>query len=681
VSGPTQISPDREPGPDEAPTAALPELTALLEGLDVGVIVHGSKAEILYANDQALTLLGLRNDQVLGVTSLDPSWDIVRPDGTPFPFDERPVSRVLVTGRPERDVVLGVRRGGPDRHWLLAHAIPRTDAEGNIAHVVVTLSDISSERRRMSLLQQINDDLESAVRRRTSELANSLEELRRTTAALEHSRSTLSRVTEAVPGVIYQALRRPDGRFELVFVSSTVRELLGLDLAAVMADPVQLLACIHPEHLAAARRAFETAERELQSFDHELQIRDGDDRWRWVRSRAMPRQCPEGVMWSGVALDATEQHNLAHQVRLTQTREAIGAVTAGIAHNFNNALAALVPNLEECLAAAPDALRGPLQESLQVALSSAALVEQLMVVARGSVTDRTEPVDLAALVRDVADLCRRIFRGRVTVTDLVAVERARVLGEPSSLRQVLLNLCINARDALQDIDGGHVEIALRVINHGHGQGRERRVVVSVRDDGSGMDEPTLRRIGEPFFTTKAPGQGTGLGLATAYAVVRSFGGAITCDSTLGRGTTFTVTLPLLDLGELPVHAPAPPQATVAVVRGRLLIVDDEKLVRSAIRKVLTRRGFIVDEAPDGSEGLARVREATEPYQGVLLDLSMPGISGERVLEQLRLTHPDLPIVILSGFVEDPAKVASANAVLHKPLTSKMLVETLDRVLA
>lgn len=675
----TEISPDREPDTGETPATALPELPTLLEGLDVGVLVHGPSAEILYANEQALALLGLRRDQVLGVTSFDASWDIVRPDGTPFPADQRPVSRVLLTGRPEREVVLGVRRGATDRRWLLANAIPRFGAQGTIAHVVVTLSDISSERRRMGLLQQINDDLETAVRRRTAELATSLQELRSTTAALEHSRSTLARVTEAVPGVLYQALRCPDGRFELAFVSSTVHELLGLEHAAVMADPAQLLSCVHPEHLAGARRAFEAAEREQRSFDHELPIRDRDDRWRWVRTRAMPRPGPEGVVWSGVALDVTEQHNLAHQVRLTQTREAIGAVTAGIAHNFNNALAVLVPNIEECLAAAPDSLRGPLQESLQVALSSAALVEQLMVVARGTATDRTEPVDLAALVRDVADLCRRIFRGRVTVTDVVAVDRARVQGEPSALRQVLLNLCINARDALQDIDGGHVEIALRVASQGQGHGR--RVIVSVRDDGSGMDEATLRRIGEPFFTTKAPGQGTGLGLATAYAVVRSFGGSITCDSTPGRGTTFTVALPLLDLGEQPVHAPTPPQAATTAVRGRLLIVDDEKLVRSAIRKVLTRRGFIVDEAPDGSEGLARVREATEPYQGVLLDLSMPGISGERVLEQLRLTHPDLPVVILSGFVEDPSKVASANAVLHKPLTSKVLVETLDRVLA
>jgi two-component system, cell cycle sensor histidine kinase and response regulator CckA len=653
------------------------DLQALLEGLDVGVLVQGRNAEILYANGQALALLGLRREQVLGAISFDPSWDVVRPDGTPFPPEEHPVHRVLATGQPQRDVVLGVPRGDSERHWLLANAMPHPAAGEPIAYVVITLSDISSERRRMSLLQQASDDLDAAVQRRTAELAASVDDLRRTTVELELSRATLARVTEAVPGLIYQAVRRPDGQIKLVFVSAAVEELFGLQPATAVADPTLLVARLNPEGLSSTLRAFEEAERVRAPFEHELQVRDRDDRWRWVRNRVVPRIGPEGIVWSGMLLDVTEQRTLAHQVRLTQTREAIGAVTAGIAHNFNNALAALVPNLEECLAQAPEALRGPLQESLQAALSSAALVEQLMVVARGAATDQPEPIDMAALVRDVVALCRRIFRGRVTVTESVAVACARVQGHPSSIRQVLLNLCINARDALQDIDGGHIDVALNVGGHG----RERTVVLSVRDDGCGMDEATLRRLGEPFFTTKAPGQGTGLGLATTYAVVRGLDGAITCESIPGRGTTFTVVLPLLDFGDEPALRPTPSHVPAPVTRGRLLIVDDERLVRSAIRKVLTRRGFIVDEAPDGSEGLARVREATEPYQGVLLDLSMPGISGERVLEQLRLTHPDLPVVILSGFVEDPSKVASANAVLHKPLTSKLLVETLDRVLA
>jgi two-component system, cell cycle sensor histidine kinase and response regulator CckA len=544
---------------------------------------------------------------------------------------------------------------------------------------ITPISDqLEDAQRRASLLQQRIDELEEAARRRAAELAICFEVLRRTSGDLDHSRATLVRVTEAVPGLIYQLVQRPDGRIVLPFVSAAVHELLGLTPAEVAEDPSRLLSRVHPEGLAAARRAIEGAARERATLEHELQVCDRHDRWRWLRNRAVPRDDPEGVVWSGVALDVTEQRSLAQQVQVTQTREAIGAVTAGIAHNFNNALAALIPNLEECLAVAPSALRGPLQESLQVASSTAALVEQLMVVARGGATDRIEPVDVAALLREVATLCRRIFRGRVEIIEDIAAPQARVRAQPSALRQVLLNLCINAHDALQDIDGGRVELALRVDTT---RDVAPSITVTVRDDGCGMDEATLRRLGQPFVTTKAPGQGTGLGLATAYATVQSYGGAIVCESARGRGTVFTVTLPLLDLGEARPHAPTPPLAASPAVRGRLLIVDDEQLVRSAIRKVLTRRGFIVDEAPDGSAGLARVREAIEPYQGVLLDLSMPGISGERVLEQLRITHPDLPIVILSGFVADPSKVAAANAVLHKPLTSKLLVETLDRVLA
>lgn len=653
------------------------DFSSLLEGLDVGVVVQGPTAEVVYANRLALALLGVQRDELMGMTSFDPSWDMVRPDGTPFPDDERPDSRVLATGRSVRDVVLGLRREGAERRWLLINAIPHTTVDTRVPYVVVTLSDISSERRRTSLLQQIKDDLEHAVQNRTAELAASVEDLRSTTEQLERSRATLARVTEAVPGTLFQALRGPDGRIELMFVSAHLRELCGVDPAAAMSDPSRLWARTSPESLPEALRVLEEAARTLAIFEHELEVRDADDRWRWVRIRAVPRPEPRGEVWSGMAIDVTEQRNLAQQVQVTQTREAIGSVTAGIAHNFNNALAVLVPNLEECLAAAPESLRGPLQESLQAAFSSATLVKQLMVVARGGLTDRTEPVDIAAMVRDVAALSRRIFRGRVAVTDSVEVECARVMAHGSSLRQVLLNLCINARDALHDVDDGHVGLELRLTGRGSG----RSVVLKVRDDGCGMDEATLGRLGEPFFTTKDPGSSTGLGLATAYATVRNLGGTITCESTPGRGTTFSVTLPLLDLGEERTRQPTPHvSAPNPAARGRLLIIDDETLVRSALRKVLTRRGFSVDEAADGFEGLARVEGAPEPYQGVLLDLSMPGISGERVLEQLRVTHPDLPVVILSGFVEDPTKVASANAVLHKPLTSKLLVETLDRVL-
>lgn len=652
------------------------DLPALLDGLDVGVIVQGRDSEILYANQLALELLGLRRDQVLGVTSFDPSWDVIRPDGTSFPPDERPVARVLLSGVAERDVVLGVRRGPGQRHWLLANAIPRLSDDGRVAYVVVTLSDISSERRRMNLLQQVKDELQSAVVERTSQLQSTVADLQQVTRALERSRGAFERVTAAVPGVLYQALRRHDGWVDLPFVSAFLQPLCGIEPSRAMNDPTSVLLALHPEDIPVVRRTLAEATRAGTSWECEVRMRGPDGDWRWVRNRALPQEVPDGTRWSGVVLDVTEQRNLAEQIRVSQTREAIGAVTAGIAHNFNNALAVIVPNLEECLESAPEPLRAPLQESLQTAFSAAALVRQLMVIARGGMTDRQEPVELVSMVRDVGALCRRIFQGRVAVSESLAETSVRVMGHAASVRQILLNLCINARDALQGIDGGTVAIVLRVDR----SCEPPEVEIEVRDDGCGMDEETQRRLGEPFFTTKAPGEGTGLGLATAFATIRTLGGRIHCESAEGQGSTFTIRLPVLDFGEDRSPSLEAPSERASSSRGRVLIIDDERLVRGALAKALRRRGFEVDEAGDGEEGLAAVDVAKTPYRVVLLDLSMPGISGERVLEHLKEGHPDLPVVILSGFVENPDRVAAADAVLNKPLSTRALVAALERVL-
>lgn len=648
---------------------------ALLDRLGVGVLVMGPDGAVHYANDQAWALLGRAAGEG---AALGLSWDVVSSSGVPLPAQEQPVARALATEQPQHDVVLGVSHEEGGRRWLLASAVPERDGPrgegGPIARVLVTLSDLTREHRRMKVLEQSKAQLEGAVQQRTTELATKIDELRDTTAALQRSQAIFKRVTESVPGTLWQVLARPDGSWALRFVSAGLRELCGLEPFEALEHPERLLACVRADERQRLRREIAQAQLAERGVDIEFQVRAPDGKWRWVRSRAEPEICPEGVMWSGMVLDVTEQRMLSEQVRVSQTRDAIGAVTAGIAHNFNNALAVLVPNLEECLAIAPDSLKGSLNESLQVAFSSTALVKQLMAIVQEGSTEAKEPVDLVSMVRDVTALCRRIFRGRVTVAESIEVESARIMGHTAAVRQVLLNLCINARDALQGIDGGRIEVAIRESGD--------RVQVSVHDNGCGMDELSLRRLGEPFFTTKAPGEGTGLGLATAYATVRDLGGNITCESTLGVGTVFDISLPLLDReASRPRERAATQETPSPAMRGRLLIIDDERLVRSAIRKVLTRRGFEVDEAPDGTQGLARVAEAVEPYQGVLLDLSMPGLSGERVLERLQKTNPRLPVVILSGFVEDPSRLSAAAAVLNKPLTSKVLVETLDRVLA
>ncbi len=209
------------------------ELPALFDGLDVGVIVQGIRAEALYANQMALELLSLRRDQVLGVTSFDPSWDVVRPDGTPFPAEERPVSRVLATGEPVLDVVLGVRRGGSERSWILANARPPRSAAGHVTCVVVTLSDISSERRRMSLLEHIKEDLETAVMHRTAELATTVDELQReihqrkaAETALAENESLYRSVFRAMAEGV--AIHDPSG--VVAYANPAAERILGLPL-------------------------------------------------------------------------------------------------------------------------------------------------------------------------------------------------------------------------------------------------------------------------------------------------------------------------------------------------------------------------------------------------------------------------------------------------------------------
>ncbi|MEM6992166.1 MAG: PAS domain S-box protein [Myxococcota bacterium] len=795
----------------------------LMDQLDVGVVVQDRDAAIIYTNRRAIQLLGVSSEEMLGRRSDDPEWDVVRPDGGRFPAPERPVAVALDTGRPVKDVVLGVLTPEGERSWLLANAVPKLAADGTVEHVVVTLSDISSERRRMGLLQQVADDLEQAVGERTAELAGSVAELEReaeqrraaeqalarsesmyrsvlramaegivvhnpdgsiryanpaaerilgmslatmqssaaserqwglvrpdklpllreelpsertrqtgepchqvmlgvrrddgqtswllvntdaldhpenppslgggrtvittfsdvtevreANLALERSRQQFEHVTRAVPGVLYQALRRDDGETELSFVSAAARDVLGVSAEEIIARPSALLSCIEHAGRESAGQSAVQAQTQLRPWECEVQINPDHAEPRWIHNRAVPQRVEGGVVWSGVAFDVTDQRRLGDQVRVAQRREAIGAVTAGIAHNFNNALAVIVPNLEQCLADVPESAVRPLAESLRTARNAADLVRQLMFITRGGLGDERVPVDLADVVARTAAMFRRLLRGRVEVRARNEAGRVRVVSPRSALHQVLLNLCINAQDALAGVDAPWVELSVEVPDRAL---PGAFAVLKVRDNGRGMDAETHARLGEPFFTTKPPGAGTGLGLATAFKTVRELGGDIECRSSPGNGCEFTISIPVLDFGApeaevLEPEACFPPQDV-----GRLLLVDDEPLVRGALAKLLARQGHVIDQAGTGLEALERVRHSGVSYDAVLLDLSMPGLSGETVLATLAREAPELPVIVLSGFVEDPGALNHARRVLQKPVTTRTLTESIAELLS
>jgi CheY-like chemotaxis protein/anti-sigma regulatory factor (Ser/Thr protein kinase) len=281
-------------------------------------------------------------------------------------------------------------------------------------------------------------------------------------------------------------------------------------------------------------------------------------------------------------------------------------------------------------------------------------------------------VDLVPLVREVVALCRRSFSRRVTIVEEIAVERALARIGDRDLQQLVLNLCLNARDACEERDGALLEVAVRATTTPDGPVIE----VAVSDNGRGIDPAIASRLGEPFLTTKPPGKGTGLGLATVYAIVRDAGGRIAPAARTGGGTTFTVRLPLRDERPAPVLTPSPRTGRAAHV----LIVDDEAAVRRALARGLTRHGFVISECDDGAAALTRIA-ATPELAAVILDLSMPGMSGAEVLRRIRAHDATLPVLILSGYVADPTALAGATAILGKPIHGAALVEALTQAIA
>lgn len=609
----------------------------ILSTVSEGVLIRGRDGSLQYVNAAAQQILGMDRDELDARGTVSDDWDLVDSNGDPLPPHRMPVAVTQRTGQPCRGVLLGVRRGDRSRAWIIVN----TKHLGDAGSVVATFSDVTR--------------------------------LREANIALERSRERFERVTRTVPGVLYQAIQGREGSLYMPFVSAAAKDVIGLGAAEIVARPERLLDCIDALSRQRLALAAQQACADGRVFETEVLIKPPGQPARWIRNRAVPQTVGDDVIWSGVAFDVTDERKLGEQVRAAQRREAVGSVTAGIAHNFNNALAVLIPNLEHSLVAADGDQRQLLLESLQTARAAADLVRQLMLVASSGLVGDRAPLDIVPVVRETLTMVRRLARGRVTVRGHLVPPSAYIDSSPGALQQVLLNLCINAQDALRGIEDGVVDISLRTDEE------TRRAVLSVRDNGCGMDADTLRRVGEPFFTTKSPGSGTGLGLATVYATVQELGGSIECNSTQGQGCEFVIRLPMCDAPAETAASKHPSGQFAAVAR--ILVVDDEALVRSAVARSLSKAGHVVEQCSSGAEALQRIRNAQVSYDLMLLDLSMPGMSGESVLGTLGIEQPDLPVVVLTGFVEDRDAIAHAREVLLKPVSSKEIGRAVSRVLS
>jgi two-component system cell cycle sensor histidine kinase/response regulator CckA len=349
--------------------------------------------------------------------------------------------------------------------------------------------------------------------------------------------------------------------------------------------------------------------------------------------------------------------------------EALGQITSGVAHDFNNLLTAILGNITLLQSSMP--FDHPDAELLanteKAAWRAAKLAGQLLEFARKQ-PQANELLDLNAVTQEVVSLLQRTLDPKVQIKTNLYPYSLPMLGDSGRLNQVLMNLCLNARDAMPA--GGLIELTTAPLVRPDSSQPEW-VCLRVRDTGTGMSPEVLARIYEPFFTTKPPGHGTGLGLATVHKIVQQLQGTIECSSTLGQGTTFELRFPMV-VESSPVHTDCPDVVSQPEPPSKgqtILLVDDEPFIRTLGKAILERDGYRVVMAEDGQQAIDRFRQDAAQLDLVLLDLTMPGLSGSETLQVIRQLDPQIPVLILSGHSSESLTtelLAQVQGFVHKP---------------
>jgi PAS domain S-box-containing protein len=498
-----------------------------------------------------------------------------------------------------------------------------------------------------------------------------------TLALLRESEERFRTMFESAPTATM--LHTIDGK--IIAANRSAEALLGYSEDELRGTPTDALR--HESHREEGRRLFgELVRGERDTYRHESHFVTKDASTVVTElAVALVRDAdgkPEYVI--GMAEDVSERRILEEQLRQSQKLDAVGRLAGGVAHDFNNMLTAISGYTAFALEHAEDGstLRSDLDEIRKATDRATLLTRQLLAFSRKQVLE-TELIDLNEIITEMEAMLRPLIGADVVLTTALDPALGPIVADPGQLNQVVMNLVVNAADAMPT--GG--SLSIETANAEVGAGSEGTidagsyVTLSVRDEGEGIDEETLRQIFEPFFTTKDSGKGTGLGLATVYGIVKQSGGYLEVESEVGVGSLFRIYLPLADASSRPAQpeAPAPP-AVERVDPATVLVVEDEEVVRSLVVQVLEGEGYKALVARDGEDALALAEERHVDL--LLTDLTMPKIGGRELAERLRSTHPSLKVVYMSGYVDgdilSDGVLPPGTAFLSKPFTFADLAE-------
>ncbi len=482
-------------------------------------------------------------------------------------------------------------------------------------------------------------------------------DLKEAERALRESERKYRHVTESIPVAVYSI--GPDGRDKPRMVSRQIEDITGYPAEMFLSQPHLWDRLIHPEDREGTIEAVEAHRNEASPLDIEYRLNTRDGRVKWVRERARATLGEDGrpVRVDGFIEDVTEQKRTEEQLRQAQKMEAVGQLAGGVAHDFRNQLT-VIRGFAESLVRhdhVDEAGREKVEQVLKASERSARLVDQLLAFSRRQVL-QPQWAGLDSLIEDMETSLRRLIPEDITLDVRHGAGDCAVHLDAHQFQQALMNLTINARDAMPD--GG----TLRIETHCRPVGRAGEVGawakedgpyawLTVSDTGTGMDAQARAHAFEPFFTTKEVGKGTGLGLAMVYGFVRQSDGYVECESTPGEGTTVTLCFPCAHERPDEPHRDEPVSQEVPAGAETILVVEDEEAVRRVMVETLRQAGYTVLETGNAAEALPQGEHYEHRIHMLLTDVVMPGMSGRDLAERIRKVRPGILTVFVSGYAD------------------------------